>query len=167
MADRPPIPSELKRRILVEAGHRCAIPTCRHIQVVIHHIIPWTKCKRHEYENLIALCPNCHVRADSEEIDRKSLRIYKNKLRFLHDKFSQLEVDFLFELAEQGEAGVQLPDFMSFLVKRIIDAGYCYREKKKSGLVVVSNMNISPDLYFITDEGKEFLSDIQNPDHEI
>jgi hypothetical protein len=32
---RPPIPAELRRRILVEAGHRCAIPTCRHIEVDI------------------------------------------------------------------------------------------------------------------------------------
>src|SRR5258708_15613587 len=87
------IPSEVRRRILVEAGHRCAIPTCRYIQVDVHHIIPWSKCKEHKYENLIALCPNCHQRADSGEIDRKSLRLYKRNLRFAHDKYSQLEMD--------------------------------------------------------------------------
>lgn len=27
--DRPAIPAELRRRVLVKAGHRCAIPTCR------------------------------------------------------------------------------------------------------------------------------------------
>ena len=125
---RPKIPSELRRKILVEAGHRCAIVTCRHIYVEVHHIVPWSEGQRHEYENLIALCPNCHERADRGEIDRKSLIMYKNNLRFLHDKFSQFEVDFLFELAEKGSAGVQLPNFMYLLVKRIIDAGYCYRK---------------------------------------
>ena len=55
MTDRPPIPAEMKRKVLVEAGHRCAIPTCRHIDVDVHHIIPWETCKKHEYENLIAL----------------------------------------------------------------------------------------------------------------
>jgi predicted restriction endonuclease len=70
---RPKIPAELKRSVLVEAGHRCAIDACKHIDVVIHHIIPWAKCKRHEYENLIALCPNHRARADKGEIDRKSL----------------------------------------------------------------------------------------------
>ena len=38
---RNAIPAELKRRVLIEAGHRCAIHTCRHIDVEIHHIIPW------------------------------------------------------------------------------------------------------------------------------
>ena len=71
MATRNNIPNELKRRVLIEAGHRCAISTCRNIQTEIHHIIPWSKCQKHEYENLIALCPNCHVRADKKEIDKK------------------------------------------------------------------------------------------------
>ena len=64
--ERPPIPAELRRRVFVEAGHRCAIPTCRHIDIVIHHIIPWAKVNEHVYENLIALCPNCHSRADNQ-----------------------------------------------------------------------------------------------------
>ena len=75
MSDRPAIPSNIKRRILVEAGHRCAIPTCRHIKVDVHHIVPWAKRKEHKYPNLIGLCPNCHRGAGREEIDRKSLRL--------------------------------------------------------------------------------------------
>jgi Protein of unknown function (DUF3298)/HNH endonuclease len=78
--DRPQIPADLRRRILVEAGHRCAIHSCRHPEVDLHHIVPWEQCKRHEYDNLIALCPNCHRRADSQEIDRSSLRMYKARL---------------------------------------------------------------------------------------
>jgi hypothetical protein len=31
MAERPPVPAELERALLLEAGHRCAIPTCRAI----------------------------------------------------------------------------------------------------------------------------------------
>ena len=96
MNDRPQIDSELKRKILVEAGHRCAIPTCRSMNVDIHHIIPWEKCKKHEYINLIALCPNCHRIAEKGEIDRKSLRLYKNNLRLLYDKFTLFEIDVLF-----------------------------------------------------------------------
>jgi len=80
MNERPPIPADLRRRVLVEAGHRCAIHTCRHPDVDVHHIIPWEKCRKHEYDNLIALCPNCHRRANVGEIDRVSLRVYKNRL---------------------------------------------------------------------------------------
>ena len=105
MSDRSPIPADLRRRVLVEAGHRCAIPTCRYIDVDVHHIIPWETCKKHEYENLIALCPNCHRRAHkTNEIDRKSLYRYKANLRFTHDKFSQLEVDVLGSLAFHVES---------------------------------------------------------------
>ena len=88
MTDRPAIPAEVKRRVLVEAGHRCAIPTCRCIIVELHHIIPYETCRSHNYENLIALCPTCHARADRNEIDRRSQRIYKANLRYAHDKFS-------------------------------------------------------------------------------
>lgn len=36
---RSKIPTELKRQILVEAaGHRCAIPTCRHPTIEVAHI---------------------------------------------------------------------------------------------------------------------------------
>jgi hypothetical protein len=65
---------------MCEAGHRCAIPSCRHPTVDVHHIVPWEDRKSHDFENLIALCPNCHRRADSGAIDRKSLRWYKSQL---------------------------------------------------------------------------------------
>jgi hypothetical protein len=77
---RDAIPAEMRRAVLCEAGHRCAIATCRHPEVDIHHIIPWEACRTHDFENLLALCPNCHRRADAGEIDRKSLRIYKSRL---------------------------------------------------------------------------------------
>ncbi|MFE6766381.1 HNH endonuclease [Streptomyces sp. NPDC057689] len=79
---RPAIPRELRRRVLIEAGHRCAIPTCRATPVEIAHITPWAKTKKHEFNNLIALCPNCHTRFDDPHnpLDRKSMRQYKAKL---------------------------------------------------------------------------------------
>ena len=77
---RPAIPMEIQRALLIEASHQCAIPTCPHPRVEFHHIIPWATCKKHEYHNLIALCPNCHTRAHDGEIDRKSLIKYKSML---------------------------------------------------------------------------------------
>lgn len=77
---RPAIPMEIQRAVLIEAGHKCAIPSCRHPRVEIHHIIPWAKSKKHEYENLIALCPNCHTRVHDGDIDRKALVKYKSAL---------------------------------------------------------------------------------------
>lgn len=77
---RPSIPAELKRQVLVEAGHRCAIPTCKQTEIDIHHIVPWETCKEHAFDNLIALCPNCHRRVHNGDIDRKSLVTYKRSL---------------------------------------------------------------------------------------
>ena len=67
----------MKRKVLVEAGHRCAIPHCNSTEIDVHHIIPWETCQEHSPENLIALCPNCHRRAHKGEIDRKALILYK------------------------------------------------------------------------------------------
>ncbi len=77
---RPQIPAEIRRRILFESGHRCSIPTCKYPDVELHHIVAWEKCFKHEYKNLIALCPNCHRLAHTAKIDRKSLRLYKKNL---------------------------------------------------------------------------------------
>jgi len=77
---RPVIPAEIKRAVLVEAGHRCAIPRCGETEIEVHHIVPWETCQKHEYSNLIALCLVCHRRAHKCEIDRKSLLQYKAAL---------------------------------------------------------------------------------------
>ncbi|MCC3653211.1 HNH endonuclease [Streptomyces sp. S07_1.15] len=81
-ATRPKVPSELRRRVLLEAGHRCAIPTCKSTPVEIAHIIPWSKIRKHEFKNLIALCPTCHARFDDRHgpIDQKAMRQYKANL---------------------------------------------------------------------------------------
>ena len=62
---RPALSAELKRAVLVEAGHRCAVPTCRQHPVDIEHIDDWAQVKEHKFENLIALCPTCHRRKGS------------------------------------------------------------------------------------------------------
>lgn len=85
MTSRPSIPEKLKRQIKIEAGHRCAIPTCKDHPIDIHHNIPYEKCKKHTFDNLIALCTKCHARHHrTNEIDQNALQIYKkNLIRFL------------------------------------------------------------------------------------
>ena len=81
------IPADVRRAVEVEAGHRCAIPTCRHGHYDLHHITEYAKGGLHIKENLIALCKNCHDRVHRGEIDRKSLIAYKKQLQdLLHVK---------------------------------------------------------------------------------
>ena len=157
---RPSIPAELRRRVLVEAGHRCAIPTCRHIEVDVHHIIPWEKCQKHEYENLIALCPNCHRRAHkNNEIDRKSLRLYKFNLRMIHDRFSQIEVDVLFELSKLPQSRFMWAPFNKLLLKRLIDSECISYIETPEG-VSIGGMKSNPDFIQITQAGIDYLESL-------
>ena len=78
---RDSIPVPVKRAVLVESGHRCAIPTCRATTTEIAHIVPWAESQDNSFENLIALCPNCHTRFDQKkEIDRPAIKMYKHNL---------------------------------------------------------------------------------------
>lgn len=85
--NRPPIPTKIRRQVLLEAGHRCAIPTCRMTTIEVAHIVPYSNVKEHKFENLIALCPNCHTRFDKGEIDKLSVLEYKENLRKLNLHF--------------------------------------------------------------------------------
>src|SRR5438552_156432 len=88
---RPAIPRQLKRDVLVEAGYRCAIPTCRRPTVEVAHISPWAKVKAHTFDNLIALCPTCHVRYDNGGIDRRAMLQYKANLSVLSGRYGEVE----------------------------------------------------------------------------
>ncbi len=75
---RPAIPAELVRRLLFEAGHRCAVCGTE-CPLERAHIIPWRQRREHTIENLICLCANCHARADLEKWTSETLRSYKEK----------------------------------------------------------------------------------------
>jgi hypothetical protein len=160
MDSRPPIPADIRRRVLVEAGHRCAIPTCRYIEVDVHHIVPWTQCQAHEYDNLIAICPNCHRRSDRGEIDRKALRLYKANLRFTRDKFSQVEVDVLFELSRLPNSEALIwPAHSLLLLKRLLDAGYVTPSRSPAHMMI-SGIDLTPHLVSLTEKGRSFIAEI-------
>lgn len=64
----------------MEARHRCVV--CDAFAVEIHHIVPFSENRVHEYHNLVALCPNCHSLADDGKIDRPALRQHKARAVF-------------------------------------------------------------------------------------
>jgi len=115
--NRPAIPTETKRRILIESGYRCAIPTCRFPITENAHIISWADTKDHSYENLIALCPNCHTLYDASKITKEAIIAYKKKLIFLNEVYSRFELDVLDYLKEKEK--VLLPS--EILVKRLLE----------------------------------------------
>lgn len=154
MTSRPAIPIELKRRILVEAGHRCAIPTCRHPTTEIAHIQAYSKVQEHSYENLIALCPNCHTRYDRGEIDRKSMLIYKRKLTFVSDRYSKFELNVLDYLRINSHVVVNGP----LVVKNILDERLIEIEQELQSIEFPDGYKaVTTMLVQLTPTGREFL----------
>jgi hypothetical protein len=158
VSDRPKLPRPLQREVLVEAGHRCSIPTCRQDPVDIAHIEPRKPDGSNDvYENLIVLCANCHRRHHQGEIDRRSLVQYKANLALMTRRYTEAERRILEMYGKQPE----LPNPMFLPLGFDIHLWYLLRD----GLIVQTGrdfrlppMNV-PLLqeYVITDKGKEFI----------
>ena len=163
MPDRPSIPAQVKRRVLVEAGHRCAIPTCRHPTTELAHIKPYSEVERHEHSNLIALCPNCHTRYDQGEIDRKSMRIYKRKIAFLSDRFTQFELIVMRALRDRGKIVVQGPLAIASLIadELVANASTISTFDYSDGTKEVTEF-----VAVLTDCGKRFLDQWEDAEDE-
>ncbi|MGW3787570.1 HNH endonuclease [Micromonospora chokoriensis] len=110
---RPAIPRELERAVLVEAGHRCAIPTCRSVPVELAHITSWSKVREHSFDNLIALCPTCHARFDRGDIDRKAMLTYKGLLNSQRDVNALVRANRVAALVELFETLERLSDHVN------------------------------------------------------
>lgn len=151
------IPEQLKRDILVEAGHRCAIPTCKQTPVEIAHIIPWETVKEHTFDNLIALCPNCHDKYDKKhEIDRKAMLQYKANLSVINHRYGDLEKRVLELFAEDPTARfIWLPGGLDILLLYLIKDGLLSESGKDSG-IYMSGVPSAKE-YALTDKGKEFI----------
>ncbi|SRR5579883_229522 len=73
-------PAAVRRTLLVEAKHRCAIcEDCAPLQ--FHHMLDWAKIKHHDVRHMLALCGTCHTRCTNGFIDYQAQLIYKNKLK--------------------------------------------------------------------------------------
>lgn len=151
---RPKIPASIQRQVLIESGHRCAIPTCRHMSDLhIHHIVPWHECKEHKEENLIPLCPNCHAAAHSGKIDKQSLRTYKANLQKINDVYTRFEIDVLFECGKNCEAYLSV--HLLLLIKRLLDSNLVHCSYGS----VITNMggiDTSPCRIRLTPKGEEY-----------
>lgn len=164
MTERDTIPADVARAVLVEAGHRCAIPTCRATTTEIAHIDPWAKSRDNSFENLIALCPNCHTRYDQKgEIDRKAIRMYKNNLGLLNNRYGEFERRIFEILALSGERVIVVGAGGDILLHHAIKDGFL-EDKQVSGM----NLDITGSngfkksfpmsfTYWLTDAGVEFI----------
>lgn len=165
MSTRPAIPAELERALLIESGHRCAIPTCRSTAIHIHHIKPYCEVQKHEFRNMIVICPNCHQRAHSGSIDRKSLGIYKANLGVLNNRYCDFERRILkYFIDNPNEPTIRLPYLTNIFFKFLVDDGILRITEESAGFslgdcIPVVGTGITCE---ITDVGMRLISDIKS-----
>jgi hypothetical protein len=115
LPDRPAIPADITREILIEAGHRCAVCGAG-CPLERAHIVPWHKSREHKAEDLICLCATCHERADLENWGEKTLREYKQNPWILRQYKSEeavstkskIEITLAVELSDFDERDQRL-----------------------------------------------------------
>ena len=141
-----------KRMALVEAGHRCAIPTCRHPTSEIAHIMPESQGHDDSFANLIALCPKCQ----KKEIDAQSMRMYKRNLEILNSRYSDFERRVFDQIAETDqrsfvvEAGLEIP-----LLHAVNDG---LLKRVELAPVAIQRGEPTHYTYEVTDEGLDFVN---------
>jgi hypothetical protein len=141
-----------KRMALVEAGHRCVIPTCRHPTTEIAHIVPESLSHDDSFENLIALCLKCQ----KKDIDAQSIRMYKRNLEILNSRYSDFERRVFDQIAETDrrsfivEAGLEIP-----LVHAVNDG---LLRRVELAPVAIQRAEPTQYKYEVTDEGLDFIN---------
>jgi phosphopentomutase len=151
------------RAVLVEAGHRCAISTCKATTTEIHHIIPFAETQNNNFENLIALCPNCHARYHKGEIDEKAIRMYKANLSILNHRYGEFERRIFDYIVESGERVIVVGAGGDILLYNAIKDGFL-EDKNVQGISL--SIKIGNEFekkfplsftYWVTDKGLEFI----------
>jgi hypothetical protein len=141
-----------KRLALVEAGHRCVIPTCRHPTTEIAHIVPESQSHDDSFENLIALCAKCQ----KKDIDAQSIRMYKRNLAILNSRYSDFERRVFDQIAETDrrsfivEAGLEIP-----LLHAVNDG---LLKRVELAPVAIQGAEPTQYKYEVTDEGLDFIN---------
>ncbi|XXZ49910.1 HNH endonuclease signature motif containing protein [Streptomyces cavourensis] len=176
------IPMPLQRALLVEAGHRCAIPTCRQWPTDFAHIDPYEKVQEHTFENMIVLCPVCHRRYDNtKEIDRKSMLQYKQNLAVLNSRYTDTERQLMqallkmlremnedfkqrgwppYQLSEPGLVGdssLRISADMWWVVSNLLEDGLIELHQERKKELTEGEWLRGAQMILITEKGREFL----------
>jgi hypothetical protein len=151
---RPPIPAQLRREVIVEAGDRCAIPTCRETPVHVHHIDG--DPTNNTFENLIALCPTDHERADKQLIKRAHVHMYKANLSVVSQRYGDLERRIINVFVDDPHADhVVLPTELTILM------GYLVLDDIVEMRVPANEVSVerlpSYREYWLTEAGRAFV----------
>lgn len=133
---REHMPAELVRSLMLEAGYRCSIPTCRAVQPLeIDQLDDYADVRAHDFANLVALCRNCHGMKGSgpRNLDRKALRQVKANLGLMNQRYNDTERRILeYFVQHPDEDKVVLPA-TDILFQYLIRDGLLAEEQEPTG----------------------------------
>jgi hypothetical protein len=87
-AHRPMVKKGVRRRLLNEAGGKCANPGCPNTRAQIHHIMEWHIYGTHDPKDMIAVCPTCHEEIHHGRLGISDETLYEwKKLRRTEQQF--------------------------------------------------------------------------------
>jgi hypothetical protein len=141
-----------KRMALTEAGHRCAVPTCRHPTTETAHILSESESDDDSFANLIALCPECQ----NKEIDAQAIRGYKRNLAILNSRYSEFERRVFDQIAETDRRSFVVEPGFDILLLHAVNDGLLRRVE----LAPVGARRGEPTQYTyeVTDAGLDFIN---------
>lgn len=142
----------------------------------------WAVTRRHDYKNLIVLCPTHHAmkRAGSaaRDINAASLKVIKANQMELAGRFGDIERRVLEHFVRNPEERlVFLPGDFDILLMQLLDAGVLERGSEEhgsvtDGLVAVALPNDGPEdmpdmiilraAYLLTEIGADYVSAIRD-----
>lgn len=158
------LPMPIQRQLLVEAGHRCAIPTCREPRIEFAHIIPWEEVLEHKFENMICLCPTHHSQYDDpneKKLDRKCILMYKANLCVLNNRYSSVEKRVL-EIMAQNNKNEFVDSFASKIHLAYLIKDGLFEIIEEVPLVQIGKYYEGQIIYRVTPIGEEFLDNMRN-----
>ena len=139
MGDRQAIPAELERAVMLEAGYRCAVPTCRTVSPLhIEHIEDYARVQKHEFHNMIVLCANCHGMkgVGPRRLDRKALRQLKVNLGRVTQRYNDTERRILEHFVENGPESLVVLPGSEVLYSYLIKDGVLVEDPEQEGMLV-------------------------------
>ena len=158
---------------MIEAGYRCAV--CKVTDpLVIDHIIEWARVQKHEFENMVVLCSNCHGRkkntSDPRHINRASLQKIKSNLMLLNGRYSDLERRIIDKFRDELLANstilpfIFVPARLELLVRYLILDGFVTSVRYEPSLrvnypdgTVLRDDNLKLTL---TPQGQQFIANL-------
>jgi hypothetical protein len=174
---RDPIPADLERDLFIEAGYRCAIPTCRAVAPLqIEHIEDWAKVKEHKFANMIVLCANCHgLKGDGpRKLDRKALRQIKSNLGIINGRYGEVERRVLAFLIKSptiyngDKLTIKLPGGFEILIHYLLEDGILtplpHRPVMKKSLheILDDYSPLMQQRYLVTEAGQELIAQLRD-----